>query len=208
MGRIMVQRRWHYDGYDVVDVSCGRLENRGWWRWCKKSWPRKLQSQLSGEEMEIPISPNCSIPRLVALWSIPFGLYGCFWYFLIYPAKVRIYDESMNPEMRQILVLLTFFHHGIADHRWSSLIIARSLALTSRCVALTGCLSTTGWTSALCTKRNGSKLVTGDMVFGGSQIKIRRYCTLSEMAKAYEVLTRLTCLLDRLGNGFRMVGGS
>ena len=126
MGRIMVQRRWHYDGYDVVDVSCGRLENRGWWRWCKKSWPRKLQSQLSGEEMEIPISPNCSIPRLVALWSIPFGLYGCFWYFLIYPAK-DLSSKSKN---------LWWINESwdAADpcafdflspwHRWSSLIIA------------------------------------------------------------------------------------
>ena len=33
----------------------------------------------------------------------------------------------------------------------------------------------------------------------------RRYCTLSEMAKAYEVLTRLTCLLDRCVQMIQMV---
>lgn len=61
----------------------------------------------------------------------------------------------MNPEMRQIRLCF-----------WSSLIIAdRSLALTSSSVALAGCLSTTGWTSALRRSetqrlRNGSKRVT------------------------------------------------
>ena len=210
---------------NVSTVGDSKFENRGWWRWCKKSWPRKLQipspnrcGQFLLVWMFFDLSSIYMVELMMNWWWIDDELMMNWWWI----------DESWDAADPIVL-------------KWSSLIIA-AVWLWHPALWLRPdvCLPRGERVRSVAPKRNGSEtgrkhwvigvFPTSNGYFIGGILgiphitmenqwkspffmgkshdifrEIRRYCTLSEMAKAYEVLTRLTCLLDRssvISNGW------